>query len=170
VRIVRWFIEDRWGRRAKPDSTLGQLLAISEKLDLNGPAKSIESIEPDDARHLLHASAALARLAWAIRALHGNDAIDCVDGSFIDDEVMGEDTKQPDAERRLPGGIGHGHAAQHEVARRVQQHRGRAWPDQARRSAAPPKAGSAVAGSLDGARVVDVGSAARQRRHGPSRL
>lgn len=106
VRIVRWFIEERWGRRARPDSTLGQLLTISEKLDLNAPAKPIESIEPEVARHLLHASAALARLAWAIRALHGNDAIDWVDGSFIDDEVMGEDSKQPDAERRLPGGVG----------------------------------------------------------------
>lgn len=106
VRIVRWFVEERWGRRPKPESTLGQLLAISEKLDLNGPTESVESIEPEVARHLLHASAALGRLAWAIRALHGNAAIDLVDGSFIDDEVMGEDTKQPDVERRLPGGIG----------------------------------------------------------------
>jgi hypothetical protein len=60
VRIVRWFIGERWSRCAKTDSTLGQLLAVSEKLDLNGPAKSIESIKPEDARHLLHASAALA--------------------------------------------------------------------------------------------------------------
>jgi hypothetical protein len=47
------------------------------------------------------------RLAWAVRALHGNGgAVDRIDGSFIDDEVMGEDTSQPDAERKLPGGIG----------------------------------------------------------------
>jgi len=65
--------------------------AVSETLDLNGPAKPVESIEPEVARHLLHASAALARL----RALHGNDAIDLEDVSFIDDEVIGQDSKRP---------------------------------------------------------------------------
>jgi len=74
---------------------------------LKGPAKTVDELDREVARHGLHLSAALVRLAWAVRALHGNGgAVDRIDGSFIDDEVMGEDTAQPDAERKLPGGIG----------------------------------------------------------------
>ncbi len=107
VRIARWFIKERWGRKFNPASSLGHLLTLSEQLDLRGPTKTVDELDREVARHGLHLSAALVRLAWAVRALHGNGgAVDHVDGSFIDDEVMGEDTKQPDAERRLPGGIG----------------------------------------------------------------
>ena len=109
VRIVRWFIEQAgWtSRPIRPGSSLGELLAVSDTLDLNGPAKPVESIEPEVARHLLHSSAALARLAWAIRALHGNGGfIDRVDASFINDELLGEDSKERGVERKLPAGIG----------------------------------------------------------------
>ena len=76
-------------------------------MDLNGPAKTVESIEREVAHHLLHASAALGRLAWAIRALHGNSGcIDRVDASYIDDELLGEDSKERGVERTLPAGIG----------------------------------------------------------------
>jgi hypothetical protein len=107
VAIVRWFIEHRWGRRLKPSSTLAELLAASEKADLKGQVPPIETLESENARHGLHLSAALERLAWAIRALHGHEGtLKLVHSSFIDDELMGEDTKQQGAERRLPGGIG----------------------------------------------------------------
>lgn len=105
VRIVRWFIE-AWARRFKPGSTLGQFLALSEQVDLKSLGKTVDELDREVARHALHLSATLVRLAWAVRALHGRDgALDNIDGSFIDDEVMGEDSKQRDAERRLPGGV-----------------------------------------------------------------
>jgi len=109
VRIVRWFVEKAgWTSRSiPPTSALSELLAVSEKLDLNGPSNPVESVEPGVARHLLHASASLARLAWAIRALHGNGgSIERVDASFITGELFGDDTKQLNVEQKLPAGIG----------------------------------------------------------------
>lgn len=107
VRIIRWFIEERWGRRLNPDSTLGRLLADSEKLDLRGPSTSVDDLDREVARHGLHLASAVVRLAWAIRALHGGDgAIDRVDGTFIDDELLGEDSKEQGVERKLPAGVG----------------------------------------------------------------
>jgi hypothetical protein len=109
IRIVRWFIEDAgWTNRGvKADSSLGRLLEMSEKLDLRAPAPKVEELGPERGRHGLHLTASLVRLAWAIRALHGNGGvIDRVDASFIDRELLGEDTKERDAERTLPGGVG----------------------------------------------------------------
>ncbi len=108
LKIIRWFIEERWGRCVKPGSTLEELLTVSEKLNLNDPAaKPVESVEPEVARHLLHSAAALSRLAWAIRALHGREsAIDRVDATFIDDELLGDDSKERGIERKLPAGVG----------------------------------------------------------------
>jgi hypothetical protein len=107
VRIVRWFIEERWGRRIKPGSILGELLAASDAVDMSRPAKTVDELDREVARHGLHLTAGLVRLAWAVRALHGSDgAIDRVDATFIDDELLGEDTKERNAERKLPAGIG----------------------------------------------------------------
>lgn len=109
VRIVRWFIQEAGWTTAgiKPGSTLAEMLAASEKLDLHAPAPPIESIEAERARHLLRAAAALDRLAWSIRALHGGSgAVDRVDASFINDELLGEDTKERGIEKKLPAGIG----------------------------------------------------------------
>jgi hypothetical protein len=110
VRIVRWFIEEAGWTTAgiNPRSTLAAMLETAEKLNLNAPSiPPIESIEPETARHLLHAAAALVRLAWAIRALHGRSgAVDRVDASFINDELLGDDTKEQDVEKKLPAGVG----------------------------------------------------------------
>lgn len=106
TRIIRWFIEKRWGRRMRPASSLGRLLEMSERVDLHGPSISVDELDQTVAQHALHLTSTLTRLAWAVRALHGRDSVDQVDGSFIDDELMGEDTSEPSIERRLPGGIG----------------------------------------------------------------
>ena len=71
LRIARWFIEERWGRKLDPASSLGHLLTLSEQLDLKGPAKTVDELDREVARHGLHLSAGLVRLAWAVRALHG---------------------------------------------------------------------------------------------------
>lgn len=109
IRIVRWFIEEAgWtGRRVTPGSTLGQLLAASEKVNMYGAATSLEAMAPEAARHGLHLTVGLVRLAWAIRALHRQGgALDRVDASFINDELLGNDSRERDAERTLPAGIG----------------------------------------------------------------
>jgi hypothetical protein len=107
IRIVRWFIEERWRKRSDPASPLGHLLTLSEQADLKGPAKTVDELDREVARHGLYLSSTLVRVAWAVRALHGNGgAIDQVDGTFIDDELLGEDSKQRDIERKLPAGVG----------------------------------------------------------------
>lgn len=106
TRIIRWFIEKRWGRRMRPASSLGRLLEMSEQVDLHGPSTSVDELDRTVAQYGLHLTSTLMRLAWAVRALHGSDSVDQVDGSFIDDELMGEDTSEPNIEHRLPGGIG----------------------------------------------------------------
>jgi hypothetical protein len=106
IRIVRWFIE-RWRRTLDAASPLGRLLTLSEQADLKGPSKTIEELDREVARHGLYLGSTLVRVAWAVRALHGNGgAIDRVDGTFIDDELLGEDSKQRDIERKLPAGVG----------------------------------------------------------------
>jgi hypothetical protein len=107
IQIVRWFIRDRWGRKLNPDSPLGDLLIKSEEVNMNEEAISVDAMERESARYGLHLTVSLLRLAWAIRALHGSGGrVDMVDGSFIDDELLGADSTQPDAERLLPGGVG----------------------------------------------------------------
>ncbi len=105
VQIIRWFIEEREGLRIKA-SPLVDLLGAYAVADLNAPSKSVESIPPDTALFLLHASAHFMRLAWAIRALCGRDSLEQVDASFITAELLGEDSKERDITRKLPGGIG----------------------------------------------------------------
>jgi hypothetical protein len=109
VQIVRWFIEKAgWTDRGiPPASALGEFLAASEAINLHGPSKTVEEVERENARHLLHFSASLVRLAWAIRALHGFPGlIDRVDASFIGAELLGSDTKEPGVEKVLPAGVG----------------------------------------------------------------
>ncbi|MHB8879270.1 MAG: hypothetical protein ACYC8T_36705 [Myxococcaceae bacterium] len=103
--IIRWFIEVREGHQFKA-SPLRDYLEVCERADLKQPSKKIEDIPEETARYYLHLSAAFTRLAWAIRALYGNESVERVDGSFITDELLGEDNKQPGVEHKLPGGIG----------------------------------------------------------------
>jgi len=105
VNIIRWFIENCLSCRIRK-SPLADLLEAYRLADLNGPSKSIESIPHDDCLHLLHASGGFLRLAWAIRGLCGRNALEHVDASFIRDELLGEDNKQREVSRKLPGGIG----------------------------------------------------------------
>jgi len=65
VSIVRWFIEKAgWTSRGiPPASALGEFLSASEAINLHGPSKTVEEVEHEDARHLLHFSATLGRLA-----------------------------------------------------------------------------------------------------------
>ena len=105
VRIIRWFIEQREGRKIGT-SPLGDLLEAYKGADLNAPSTTVESVPTDTALFLLHASAHFMRLAWAIRALCGRGALEQVDGSFITDELLGQDSKERDIKRKLPGGVG----------------------------------------------------------------
>ena len=105
IEIIRWFIEEREGRTIK-SSPLGDLLDAYKGADLNAPSKTIESIPTDTALFLLHASAHFMRLAWAILALCGRGSLEQVDASFITDELLGEDSKERNIARKLPGGIG----------------------------------------------------------------
>lgn len=76
-------------------------------MNLKSVFRTIEDLEPANARHGLHLTSGLVRLAWAVRALHGNPGrIDRVDASFITKELCGEDCTEPGVERTLPGGIG----------------------------------------------------------------
>jgi hypothetical protein len=107
VRIIRWFIEARWGRKLNAYSSLGDLLAKSDQVDLKRPSKTVDEMEREAARHGLHLTSTLVRAAWAVRALHGMEGtVERVDGTFIDDELLGEDTKERTAERKLPAGVG----------------------------------------------------------------
>lgn len=107
IAIVRWFV-NRWAQRpVASESSLGRLLDLAERIDLNAEGASVDDLDPLDAKHGLHLTAGLVRLAWAIRALHGNGGrVDRVDGSFVSKELMGEDSKEKTAERTLPGGLG----------------------------------------------------------------
>src|SRR5216684_374225 len=105
IEIIRWFIEKREGRQFKA-SPLGDLLNACAQADLKSPSKRIEDLPPSLAKFQLHAVAHLTRLAWAIRVLCGNDALEQVDGSFISTELLGEDTNQAGIAMKLPGGIG----------------------------------------------------------------
>lgn len=105
--IARWFIAKRWGRTFRPESPLGRMLAWYEAADWTAPLKPVEAIEAEERRHLHYLAHQVRMLAWAVRALHGNGGrIDVVAGSFIDHELLGEDSTQPDAERTIAGGIG----------------------------------------------------------------
>lgn len=108
VSIVRWFLENGSDQpiREKPDSPLGYYLAMSQQMDLNGPSKAIEELEPDKALHGLHLGAAMVRIPWAVRALYGTEgAVGQVDASFIRAELLGQDSNQPGAVT-LPAGVG----------------------------------------------------------------
>lgn len=108
VSIVRWFLENGSDQpiREKPHSPLGYYLAMSEQMDLNGPSKTIEELEPDKALHGLHLGAAMVRIPWAVRALYGTEgAVGQVDASFIRAELLGQDSNQPGAVT-LPAGVG----------------------------------------------------------------
>ncbi len=107
VQIIRWFIVDRWGRQIKEASPLGEALALAQSADLTVDSPPVESLEPPMAKHHLHAFMQFRRLAWAITALHGNPAVDCeIDGSFIEDELMGTDNREREATQKLPAGVG----------------------------------------------------------------
>lgn len=105
IQIIRWFIEKREGRQIKA-SPLGGLLDAYAQVDLKNPSKTIEDLPPRVAQFQLHAGAHFFRLAWAIRVLCKNDALEQVDGSFISTELLGEDTNQAGIAMKLPGGIG----------------------------------------------------------------
>src|SRR5713101_6164721 len=75
IQIVRWFIEDRESRRIKP-SPLADLLEAHAQMDLNGPSRPIEDVPAQSAQFTLHATAHFFRLAWAIRALYGNESVE----------------------------------------------------------------------------------------------
>ena len=104
---IRWFIE-AWGRQVRDDSPLGDLLLKSDLMDLDGDgASSVNDLETEARRFGLHLSASFQALAWSITALHGREGVLLdVDGGFIDHELLGADTAERDAERRLPGGVG----------------------------------------------------------------
>jgi hypothetical protein len=103
ARIVRWFIRDEMGLDFG-DSPLAEFMAAYEQADPNMEVPPVESIPLERRRHLLHGSAQFERLAWAIWVLFGSDAVEQMDGSFVRHEVLGADN--PQAERKLPGGIG----------------------------------------------------------------
>ncbi len=88
-------------------SPLGQLLDLYAQADRNAEARPFEQIPVEQSQHLLHLVAQFERLAWAIRALYGREGrVDRMDASFVRAEVLAADTKERDADRVLPGGIG----------------------------------------------------------------
>ncbi len=103
--IIRWFVEHemRLKFRASP---LGDLIELYDKVDPNVPAPPIEALSTEVARFGLQITAQFQRLAWAVRALYGNDAVKQIDASFVTCEVLDADTKERSAQRKLPGGIG----------------------------------------------------------------
>lgn len=103
--IIRWFVEDHMGLQFGA-SPLGDLLALYAQVEPNAPSPAIEKMTPESARFGLHITAQFARLAWAIRVLYGNRAVEQIDASFVTHEVLDADTKQRGVERKLPGGIG----------------------------------------------------------------
>ncbi len=106
ARIIRWFVEDEMGLKFE-SSPLGHLLDAYDKWDRNAAVSAPEDIPKERRRYLLHFSAHFERLAWAIRALYGAEGrVERMDGSFVRREVLAADTKERDAERVLPGGIG----------------------------------------------------------------
>jgi len=118
ARIVRWFIEDEMGLEFG-DSPLAEFIGAYDQADPNIVVPAFESIPLEQRRHFLHGSAQFERLAWAIWVLYGSDAVEQMDGSFVRYEVLGADN--PQADRKLPGGIGTLHIA----ARLVQAGGGR---------------------------------------------
>ena len=118
ARIIRWFIQDEMDLDFG-DSPLGQFMGLYDQADPNMVVPPFESIALEQRRYLLHGSAQFERLAWAIWVLYGSDAVEQMDGSFVRREVLGADN--PQADRKLPGGIGTLHIA----ARLVQAGGGR---------------------------------------------
>jgi hypothetical protein len=83
------------------------MLSIAEKFDPNAETPAIETLPQDWVHHNIHVVGALWRLAWAIRAVHGDKAIQChVDATFIDGELQSTDSKEREYARKLPAGIG----------------------------------------------------------------
>jgi hypothetical protein len=103
LQIVRWFIEERWGRKIDPATPLGEVMERASAANLKAPQG--ENLSEEDMRHALHAISHLPRLAWAVRALHGRDSVDWVDASFIDNELLGADDTGS-GRRKLALGIG----------------------------------------------------------------
>ncbi len=103
ARIVRWFVEDEMqlGFGASP---LRQFLDAYEQADPNVALPPFESIPVEQRRYQMHGDAQFERLAWAIWVLYGSGALEQMDGSFVRAEVLGADN--PQAEQKLPGGIG----------------------------------------------------------------
>jgi len=103
ARIVRWFVEDEMELDFGA-SPLRQFLDAYEQADPKMVLPPFESIPVEQRRYQMHGDAQFERLAWAIWVLYGSDAVEQMDGSFVKHEVLGADN--PQAERKLPGGIG----------------------------------------------------------------
>lgn len=103
--IIRWFVEQKMRLKFRA-SPLGDLIELYEKVDAKAPAPPIEALSSEVAQFGLHLTAQFERLAWAVRALYGNDAVEQIDASFVTREILDGDTKERNAEKKLPGGIG----------------------------------------------------------------
>jgi hypothetical protein len=105
IDIIRWFIEQEMALRFSP-SPLLDLLTLYAQVERNASGPRIEDIPTDRARFGLHITAQFERLAWAVRALYGNDAVERIDATFVTDEILDADTKEQNVERKLPAGVG----------------------------------------------------------------
>jgi hypothetical protein len=109
AKVVRWFVEVFGGRSFKASPLANMLSAYEASTPedwATGASRKIESIDPARAHHYLHLVAHFARLAWSITALCALDSLEHVDGSFFADDLLGADNRQPDVDRKLPGGVG----------------------------------------------------------------
>jgi hypothetical protein len=103
AQIVRWFVEDEM-QLDFGASPLRPFLDAYERADPNMVLPAFESIPVEQRRYQMHGDAQFERLAWAIWVLYGGGAVEQMDGSFLRAEVLGTDN--PQAEQKLPGGIG----------------------------------------------------------------
>jgi hypothetical protein len=79
---------------------------MSEQVNMNAPTEPIEKMATENIRHGLHLTAAVVRVPWAVRALYGTEgALGRVDASFIESQLLGDDSKQKGV-RTLPAGVG----------------------------------------------------------------
>jgi hypothetical protein len=65
------------------DSPLGEFIGAYDQADPNMVVPPFESIPLEQRGYLLHVNAQFERLAWAIWVLHGSDAVEQMDGSFV---------------------------------------------------------------------------------------
>ena len=104
-KVIRWFVEEEMGLEFRP-SPLRDLCDKYQAVDRDAPAPALEELDRDTASFGLHITTSYGRLAWAVRALYGADAVDQIHASFVRDELLGADTKQRSAEYALPAGVG----------------------------------------------------------------